>query len=252
MALITLNFYSQSLGMQTEVLVIMPQKNTAGQIGIQSKAEGTAYPCLYLLHGLSDDHTIWLRRTSIERYASQYGICVVMPCGGRSFYSNTAYGMNYYDYIAKELPQRMQEFFHVSSRREDTFIAGLSMGGYGAFKIALREKNRFCAAAALSPVGDLQNAGFEGLLQTIFGSTTVPQEDDLLYLSKAHKDDPQKPKLYFAIGTDDFLYENSKSLRKTLTDCGYHLTYHEEKATHSWEFWDCQIQKVLQWMFDAR
>ena len=97
MALITLNFYSESLGIQTEVWVVMPQKSCAGQIGIDAKAGDSAYKCLYLLHGLSDDHTIWLRRTSIERYATDYGICVVMPCGGRSFYCNMKDGMAYYD-----------------------------------------------------------------------------------------------------------------------------------------------------------
>lgn len=252
MALITLNFYSQALKMQTEVLVVMPQRDTAGQIGIESKAEGAAYKCLYLLHGLSDDQTIWLRRTSIERYASKYGICVVMPCGGRSFYCNAVGGMNYYDYIAKELPQRMQEFFHVSHKREDNFIAGLSMGGYGALKIGLRETGRFCAAAALSPVSDLRSAGFSDILQSIFGTAELPDEDDLLYLTEKHKDDPEKPRVYFAIGTDDFLYENSRSLRRLLSDCGYQLTYHEEKAAHTWEFWDAQIQDVLKWMFETR
>lgn len=252
MALITLNFYSQALQMQTEALVIMPQKNTAGQIGIESKADSTAYPCLYLLHGLSDDQTIWLRRTSIERYAAQYGICVVMPCGGRSFYSNTVYGMRYYDYIAKELPMRIQEFLHVSAKPEDTFIAGLSMGGYGALKIALREWGRYCAAAALSPVSDLKNAGFDALLHSIFGPDGLPDEDDLLFLARQHAQDSGKPRLYMAIGTEDFLYENSKSLRHLLTDSGYDLTYHEEKASHSWDFWDRQIQCVLQWMFETR
>ena len=252
MALITLNFFSQTLGMQTEVLVIMPQKDTVGQIGIDSNADDAAYKCLYLLHGLSDDHTIWLRRTSIERYASQYGICVVMPCAGRSFYCNTAYGMNYYDYIAHEIPQRMREFFHVSSRREDNFIAGLSMGGYGALKIGLRESHAFCAAAGLSPVGCLNQPNHENLIRSIFGNTEVPQEEELVYLAEKHRNDPNKPRLYMTIGTDDFLYEVSKPLRKALEETGYDLTYYEEKAEHNWEFWDAQIQEVLKWMFDKR
>ena len=96
MAFMDFKFYSESLGMQTEVYVVMPQRSSAGEIGIENKAEAKKYKCLYLLHGLSDDHTIWLRRTSIERYATEYGICVVMPCGHRSFYTDMKYGGKYY------------------------------------------------------------------------------------------------------------------------------------------------------------
>ena len=78
MAFIELNFYSEALGMQTQVNVILPQKSSAGEIGGSSASiNAQEYRCLYLLHGLSDDHTIWMRRTSIERYASEYGICAL-------------------------------------------------------------------------------------------------------------------------------------------------------------------------------
>lgn len=99
MALINLKFYSEMLGRQTEILVVMPQKSTYGEIGINKDVRTEKYKCLYLLHGLSDDHTIWSRRTSIERYATEYGICVVMPDGGKSFYTDMKYGDKYYSYI---------------------------------------------------------------------------------------------------------------------------------------------------------
>lgn len=252
MALIELNVYSEALGMQTQVLVIMPQRSTLGQIGITAKAEDTAYKCLYLLHGLSDDQTIWLRRTSIERYASEYGICVVMPRADRSFYCDTAYGASYYTYIAKELPMRIQEFFHVSPKREDTYIAGLSMGGYGAMKIALRETQTFCAGAGLSPVADLKSSSFDDLLRIIFGSDHVPEQDDLLCLAEQQKNASQKPRLYMAVGKEDFLYDCCQTLRKKL-EKNYDFTYYEEdNIGHSWVFWDAQIQQVLKWMFDNK
>ena len=252
MALIELNVYSEALGMQTQVLVIMPQKSTLGQIGITAKAEDAAYKCLYLLHGLSDDQTIWLRRTSIERYASEYGICVVMPRADRSFYCDTAYGASYYTYIAKELPMRMQEFFHVSGKREDNFIAGLSMGGYGALKIALRENQTFCAGAGLSPVADLQASCFDDLLRVIFGSDRVPEQDDLLCLAEQQKNASQKPRLYMAVGKEDFLYDCCQTLRRKLEN-NYDFTYYEEdNIGHSWVFWDAQIIEVLKWMFDNK
>ncbi len=249
MALVTLNFFSEALEMQSEVLVIIPQKSALGEIGIESRSQDTAYKCLYLLHGLSDDHTIWLRRTSIERYASEYGICVVMPCGGRSFYCDMKNAMAYYTYIAKELPMRIREFFRVSDKREDTFVAGLSMGGYGALKIALKESDAFSAGAALSPCCDLNAAGMEDILVSIFGEKKMPESEDISCLARLHKNDPQKPRLYTAMGTEDFLYENFQPTRKVLESSGYDFTYFEKPGVHSWTFWDQEIQNVLKWMF---
>ena len=169
MALIELKFYSQMLGMQTEAYIIIPQKFTSGEIGIEGKSDSKEYKCLYLLHGLSDDHSIWLRRTSIERYAAEYGICVVMPCGARSFYTDMKYGMKYFSYITEELPCVVSEFLKVSNKREDTYIAGISMGGYGALKAALKKPEVFCACGGLSPVADIKNGMFNDVLVPVFG-----------------------------------------------------------------------------------
>lgn len=253
MALLTLNFYSEALGMQTQAMVILPQKSVAGQIGISNTANGNAYKCLYLLHGLSDDHTIWMRRTSIERYAAEYGICVVMPAAGRSFYCDMVHGQNYYTFIAKELPQRIQEFFRVSGKREDNYIAGLSMGGYGAMKIALRESSQFCACGALSPLCDLDkrfDIADPSVMLNLFGQCSTPNEDSLMFLADREKDNPQKPRIYMATGTKDFLYENAQPLRQKLMQNGYDFTYTEAPTDHNWNYWDEQIQKVLKWMFD--
>lgn len=128
MALCELHIYSEALGMQTTVNVIIPQKSTNGEIGTVQGSCAEKYKCLFLLHGLSDDQSIWLRRTSIERYAQAYSLCVVMPFGGRSFYTDMKYGEKYYTYIAEELPRLVSSFFPVSDKREDHFIAGISMG----------------------------------------------------------------------------------------------------------------------------
>lgn len=252
MALIDLKFYSEALGMQTEVYVIIPQRSTVGQIGIDTGTANGKYKCLYLLHGLSDDHSIWLRRTSIERYASQYGICVVMPCGGKSFYTDMKYGMKYYTYIAKELPKIIQEFLNVSDKREDRYIAGLSMGGYGALKIGLRECDKFCAAAGLSAVADMQYAEERReLFVPIFGDVTfVPKEDNLFYLAEKYSTHPNRPRLFIGIGIQDTLYPGNVRLRQKLEALNYDLTYRESDGSHTWEFWDEYIQYVLKWMLD--
>lgn len=251
MALITLKFYSEALQMQTEVYVAIPQKNSNGEIGIGNNAGEGKYKCLYLLHGLSDDHTIWLRRTSIERYAADYGICVVMPCGGRSFYTDMKYGAKYYTYIAKELPRVIGEFFNVSDKREDTFIAGLSMGGYGALKIALRENDRFCAAAGLSSVADIYREDFKKTLVPVFGDNIeIPREDDLFSLVESKNNEEQKPRLFMTIGTEDFMYKDNLRLKEKIEALDYDYTYTEAAGEHSWDFWDDKIQDALKWMFE--
>ena len=251
MALCEIRLFSEALGMQTTVMVVVPQKNTAGEIGVSGKAEREKYKCLYLLHGLSDDHSIWLRRTSIERYAQKYGICVVMPCAGKSFYTDMKYGGKFYTYIAKELPRQMQEFFNISDKREDNFVAGLSMGGYGALKIGLRECDRFCAAAGLSAVADISTCKtrFAQTLIPIFGEDLVIDEsDDIFSLVEKTNDNPNKPRIYMGVGTDDFLYGDNVRLKEKIENLDYDFTYRESKGNHNWEFWDEYIQYVLNWM----
>lgn len=250
MALINLKYFSEALGMQTEALVVIPQRENYGEIGTESNAKAGPYKCLYLLHGLSDDHTMWLRRTSIERYASYYGICVVMPNGGKSFYTDMKHGLPYYTHIAKELPKIIREFFNVSEKPEDNFIAGLSMGGYGALKIGLRECGSFAACAALSPCGNLKKLdGFEWVLRPIFGDDIdIPAEDELLSICEASRNAENRPRVFIGMGTEDFLYENIRPVCNKLRECGYDFTYRESAGNHNWEFWDEYIQYVLKWM----
>ena len=241
--------FSNALGMQTEVLVIIPQENSNSEIGVNSKAPGKKYKCLYLLHGLSDDYSIWLRRTSIERYASEYGICVVMPYAHKSFYSNLQGDLKYYDFIAKELPDLISDFFNVSDKREDNYIAGNSMGGYGALKIALRELDRFSAVAALSPVANIKRQDFYEITKTIFGENlNIPFEDDLCLLLKHVEQNHIKPRIYISIGKQDFMYEDNLKLKEVLKNSSYDYNFYEKDGEHSWAFWDNEIQRALEWL----
>lgn len=254
MAFVQLHVFSEALGMQTEVYAVIPQKSSNGEIGIGGGVKDKKYKCLYLLHGLSDDHTIWLRRTSIERYAQEYGICVVMPFGARSFYTDMKYGEKYYTYIAKELPKIITEFFNVSDKREDNFVAGLSMGGYGALKIGLRECEHFCAAAGLSSVADIENAAanmFSEVAVPIIGEELiVPDEENLFYLADKQSKNPLRPRIFMGVGTEDFLYNDNVKLKEKLEKLGYDLTYMESPGTHCWDFWDEYIRYVLKWLFE--
>lgn len=255
MALIQCDFHSDVLGMACSMNVILPQQSTT-QIGMNGGTTKAEYPVLYLLHGASDDHTIWGRRTSIERYVAGMDLVVVMPNVHRSFYSDMRHGANYWGFISKELPSVVKAFFPVSTRREDTFVAGLSMGGYGALKLALRCPGKFAAAASLSAVTDIhslydEHDGFKKELLQIFGSMEEfdNSRNDLLKLSSDLKDSGKDiPALFQACGTEDFLYEDNIHFRDHLRKLDYDFHYQESPGTHCWDFWDANIQDVLNWL----
>ena len=124
-----MNFHSRELGRQVRANVIIPE---------QVRDTNQSYKTLWLLHGLTDDHSAWMRYSSIERYANELGIAVVMPNVDRSWYTNTAYDANYFNFVAKELPEVCRGLFKgMSGEREDNMVGGLSMGGYGAVKLVL-------------------------------------------------------------------------------------------------------------------
>ena len=254
MALIHLNFFSEALGVSSSVDIIMPQQTSGKEIGLETNSNDDDFPpCLYLLHGLSDDHTIWQRRTSIERYAAAKGIAVVMPCVNRSFYADMAYGPNYWTYVSEELPKIIHSMFKISKDPKKTFVAGLSMGGYGAMKMALRNPEKFAAAASLSGSMELKSFGDTKLnpeAKIIFGDTPpINNENDLFFLAKRLKEENiDIPELYIVCGTEDFLYEENQNFKKHLENLNIKHTYDEEPGTHEWGFWDKHIQNILNWL----
>lgn len=259
MALIQCRFFSDVLGLSTSMTVILPE-TTHTQIGMQGQSSSGPHPTLYLLHGMSDDDTIWLRRTSIERYVSNLGLAVVMPQVDLSFYTDMAEGNRYWTFISEELPAKCRSFFPLSSRREDNLVAGLSMGGYGAFKLALRRPDMFAAAASLSGALNMsrriEDDAVEGsagsLFRRIFGPDgPAGTDNDLLHLLDNFRSEEQRhqaPMLYQCCGTEDFLYEDNLTFRDACQSAGMKLTYEEGPGAHEWGYWDTQIQKVLKWL----
>ncbi len=248
MAFLDFHFYSEALGKQVAAYVVLPQETSASQIGIEGKQAGKKFPCLYLLHGLSDDHTIWMRRTSIERFAATHGIAVVMPNGDRSFYTDMVSGGAYYTFIAEELPRICEGFFNISTESKDRYIAGLSMGGYGAMKIGLKNPNRYAAIGALSPVSDIRQPYFPSDLKLIFGDF-IPESEDLFYLSTQTDKANIKPRIFMGVGKSDFMYQDTLRLDAHLKTLHYDYTFRESDGDHCWAFWDEYIQYVLEWMF---
>ena len=259
MALMQVNFFSNVLETSVQMNVIIPQQ-TSGQIGMETKAE-KAFPTLYLLHGLSDDHTIWLRRTSIERYVSDMNLAVVMPTTHAGWYTDMAYGSRYWTYLTQELPQVCRSFFRgMSDKREDNFIAGLSMGGYGAFKAALGAPQTFCAAASLSGALDVDELVRTNSLRdahywyTVFGDPAKIKgsQNDVFYLAEQCRVSGPMPRLYQWCGTEDSLYAQNVRLRDHLQRLGYDLTYEESPGFNRWNYWDEKIQSVLKWWEQSR
>lgn len=246
MAILQCTFFSETLEMMTGMTVILPE----------SPEPNT--PWVYLLHGLMDDHTVWCRRTSVERYATARGLAVVMPFGGRSFYTDMAHGGKFWTYISQEVPYRARQFFPLSRDRKRTFVAGNSMGGYGAFKLALRMPDYFAAAISLSGVLDLATwvatppNRFTPDLENIFGSRRDigGSDNDLLFWATELQQSgfQPEPMFYQWCGTDDFLYEDNVRFRDHASAAGLDLTYEESTGGHEWALWDRQILRAFQWL----
>ena len=255
MALMHINFFSNVLGMSMNMDVIIPQKTT-GQIGKEGKGYKTL-KTLYLLHGMSDDHTIWQRRTSIERYVAGLPLAVVMPTTHLGWYTDMAHGLRYWTFISKELPEICRGFFsQLSAKREDTFAAGLSMGGYGALKCGLLAPGTFGACASLSGAADMaaldeQSAAYANpVFKNAFGpfESIKNSENDLLAVAERLTDKAMRPRVYMWCGTEDFLIEPNRTMRDHLKKLDYDLTYEESPGDHQWKYWDEKIQCVLQWL----
>lgn len=243
-------FFSEALGKCVNINVLVPQ-NSNSNIGVdQLNSTKKLFPVIYLLHGLSDDHSIWCRRTALERYAAAYECIIVMPDGGRSFYRNMASGPRFKDFITVDLPNFVESTFPAETDRKNRFICGLSMGGYGALAIALELPERYSKAAAFSSVADIQY--FSKNLspiekKSIFGDREdlTGSENDLFYLAEKTAASPLRPDIFLACGTEDFLYTCNTRFRDHLNSIGYSHQYLEAPGVHSWAFWDEQIQNAL-------
>jgi S-formylglutathione hydrolase FrmB len=257
MALFHCEFFSNVLGIMAKMIAIIPQ-TSPGAVGVTTNAKHGAdgFRTLYLLHGASDDETVWTRRTLIERYAEARGIAVIMPTTLRFFYTDTVSGYRYFTHVATEVPMLARQFFPLSTRREDNYVAGLSMGGYGAFKIALTFPEVFSAAVSLSGVMDiadfadqLVDAERRRELAGIFGEKNPRGSDnDLYHLVEKMQSSPQKPRFLQICGASDFLLEQNQNFAFFVRPLGYEHSYEEYPGTHEWGFWNDRIQHVLDWL----
>lgn len=258
MAFLQANVYSNILEMEVMLNVILPQK-TKKSFGTDSLGATTDVPVLYLLHGMNGNHSVWQRRTSIERYVTDKGWAVIMPSTDLGWYTDTTYDMNYWTFVSEELPEICHELFpQLTTKREKTFAVGLSMGGYGALKLGLRKPEKFAAVASLSGALALAES-IESLLEIrnktywegIFGplDRIKSSENDLIY--QIEQLDPKiAPRVFVTCGTEDPLYPASTYAVKKMKQRAFDVTFEDGPGAHDWSFWDHWIQRVLEWLED--
>jgi len=245
-ALLRIDHAPASVKVNLPLHLIIPDPGNMGDSPVAKRK------VLYLLHGLGDDASAWQRYTSIETLANAYGLVVVMPSAGRSFYTNQPNGQNYFSYLTRELPQYLADVFSLKPRREDTFIAGNSMGGYGAFKAALLHPELYSAAASFS--GLLSLAFLDAFKDdprrpefiTVFGDLDkLPgsMHDPAVWLQNASP--ASLPRLFISCGRQEDLYPLSVMFNQACRSLGIPTEYIEEDGTHEWPYWDRNIQRFL-------
>ena len=258
MALLQVNFYSNELRRKVPAEVILP---TDARNGCEAP-----YKTLYLLHGLMDNYKAWTSNTRIERWAVERNLAVVMPSAENSFYIDNPYGSSVFGdfgkYVGEELVNITRKMFPLSTKREDTFIAGLSMGGFGALRNGLKYSDTFSHIACLSgaihffeyPFDDPgrniigEDACFGDLNEAIKTDRNPRVAAEALFERKRSNNEVEYPKVYIACGTEDYLLQANRVFADFLKEKDVDVIYDEGPGKHDWDFWDTYIQRVLAWL----
>ena len=247
MPLIRMSFFSEALDMSTWVNVILPQPRDV-------RAESRDLPALYLFHGMGDDHSSWLRKTAIERYALEAGLAVIMPDGGLSCYENMAHGQRYRDYMADELPRVMRATFPLSADREKNFIAGCSMGGFGALKLGFAEPEKWSAIGMLSAAHmeyRPDSPRVQSTLRRVYGGDIDGCDQRIARDVLRDNGSDLTLRVWHACGDQDRLRENalkSRAFFKSLPEGSIRYHFEELPGRHDWALWDAMAARFIQWL----
>jgi len=238
MAFCTVQFKGESIRKDSSMCVIVPEK--AGP-----------HPVLYLLHGLSDDHTAWRRRTSLERYLTERSLIVVLPDGHRSFYVNQPgpRGLAYEDHIIRDVVGFVDRTFPTIAARRGRAVAGQSMGGYGALMLAMRHPEMFSAASAHSAALSFAHDPIEDRPDVnALAENLPPREYDCFALAEKLRPGAERPAIRFDCGADDFLLDWNQAFHAHLDRLGIDHEYVEHPGGHSWDYWDAHLPQTLEFV----
>ena len=259
MALIKVDFFSQSLMRTVTINALIPVDKVIEE---EQEFKRKQYKTLYLLHGIFGNYTDWICGTRIQRWAQDHDLAVIMPSGENKFYVDNEKSHEYYSkFIGEELVDVTRRLFPLSKQKEDTFIAGLSMGGYGAITNGLKYYKTFGCIAALSSallIDSLPNAkdgddipymNKRSYLESVFGDLDQVKGSDKDYEALLLKvNQKEMPKIYMACGKDDRLLQVNRDFRDYLKNHQVDVLYEEGEGKHEWDFWDRYIYRVLEWL----
>ena len=261
MAFIQMSILSKSLMRTVPVNVILPADKMVFP-GMPEPPE-KPFKTLYLLHGVFGSYIDWVNGTRIQRYADEHDLAVVMPSGDNAFYVDQPGANNYYgEFVGKELVELTRKMFPLSRKREDTFIGGLSMGGYGAMRNGLKYWENFGSIVALSGAllvedmakrtnddpfflnrRDYAEACF-GDLSKILDSDKNPK----CLVRQLKKEGRPIPRIYMACGDADSLLPANQDMAAFLKEQGADVTFEVGPGAHEWDFWDTYIRKAIEWL----
>lgn len=259
MALIEMTFAADTLKRWTEATVILPVES-AGMEGIEKPKY---FPTLYLLHGFSGNRNDWLTYSNIRLLAEQRNLAVVMPSGENGFYTDVGEMETENGAFIQELVEFTRKVYPLSKEREQTFIGGLSMGGFGALRNGMIYHNIFGKIFSLSGafiIDDVagKKEGFsDGMAgyayyHRVFGNLDTLEHslnNPLVCAGKAI-DAQEIPEVFMACGTEDFVIEKNRNMKKALCGLGIEPTYYEGPGAHDWLFWNTWLEKALNWMME--
>ena len=256
MAYIQACIMSESLMRTVNITVILPADKLP-------RRPQKPFKTLYLLHGIFGSQYDWISGTNIQRWADEKNLAVVMPAGENMFYvdqedRHTMYGQ----FVGQELVELTRRMFPLSPAREDTFIAGLSMGGYGALRNGLKYMDTFGYIAGLSVANvtedidqraDTAERFYQGrrFAASVFGDLgkVAGSDMDLFHLAQARGASGMPlPRIYLACGVDDPLLDGNLRLRDCLLQNGFDVVWEEGPGAHEWDFWNRHIQRVVSWL----
>lgn len=264
MAVFQVNFMAETLGRTVPLYVILPT-DKAYLPGMPRREAGKPYKTLYLLHGIIGNYTDWIYGTRIQRWAEERDLAVVMPSGDNASYLDQPWNCNFYgEFIGRELVEFTRRTFLLSEKKEDTYIGGLSMGGFGAMRNGLKYHETFGAVISLSGAfitdetllvknehprfpsesEEFKHMTFGPDLKKALESDANPH----VLVRKLSEAGKEFPKIYMACGQEDFLLEKNEDMAKTLTKYQVPFCFEKGPGAHEWDFWDTYLKRALDWL----
>lgn len=266
MALFHINFYAKTLSKITPINVFLPN-DLQPQMIEGNKHYERKTKTLYLLHGFSGNTVDWVAGGMAKEMSVKYNLAIVMPSGDNSFYlDRKGTGGLYSQFIGEELVSYVARTFGLSTDKEDVYIGGLSMGGFGAIYNALKYPQTFGKAFGLSPAmiihmirgmkpGTKDAIADYDYYTNIFGdlnSIHKSKNNPEMLIKQLKLKQHDIPSLYMACGTEDFLLDAVRAFDVFLKDEQIDVTYQESDGTHDWKFWNTYLEPAIEWMLTVK